>query len=330
MRVLVVGGAGYVGSHTAHALRRSGFEVLIYDNLSTGHASLARGFDLVQGEIADIGRLARAVYRTDAVLHFAASACVHESMVEPRKYFRNNVESALSLLNTCMSCGIKTLVFSSSCAVYGVPAMIPIPDSAARMPVNPYGVSKLFFEHALEAYDNAYGLRYAALRYFNAAGADPGGMLGELHSVETRLVPLAIQAALGDRDYLSVFGNDYPTADGTCIRDYVHVSDLAEAHVQALQHLLAQGESIAVNLGTGRGHSVLEVVRAIEIATETEIPIKWEPRRPGDPPELVADPAGAQLVLNWMAHRSLDDIVRTAVQWARQKRSANAPARLVA
>jgi len=155
MRVLVVGGAGYVGSHTAHALRRSGFEVLIYDNLSTGHASLARGFDLVQGEIADIGRLARAVYRTDAVLHFAASACVHESMVEPRKYFRNNVESALSLLNTCMSCGIKTLVFSSSCAVYGVPAMIPIPDSAARMPVNPYGVSKLFFEHALEAYDNA-------------------------------------------------------------------------------------------------------------------------------------------------------------------------------
>jgi UDP-arabinose 4-epimerase len=253
MNILVVGGAGYIGSHTAHALRRHGFDVLIYDNLSTGHLKLAKGFEFLQGEIADIGRLARALYQADAVLHFAAHAYIGESVGDPRKYFRNNVESGLSLLNTCLSCGVRKLVFSSSCAVYGVPAKLPISEDAAREPVNPYGVSKLFFEHALEAYDNAYGLRYASLRYFNAAGADESGEIGELHTPETHLIPIALEAALGQRDSMPIYGNDYPTPDGTCIRDFVHVSDLAEAHVLALRHLLAEGESLAVNLGTGQG-----------------------------------------------------------------------------
>jgi len=306
-------------------LRRNGFEVLIYDNLSTGHLSLTKGFEFVQGEIADIGRLARAVYRADAVLHFAASAYVGESVTDPRKYFRNNVESGLTLLNTCLSCGVKTLVFSSSCAVYGTPAMMPIAEATPRQPVNPYGASKLFFEHALEAYDNAYGLRYASLRYFNAAGADESGEIGELHTPETHLLPIALEVALDQRDALPVYGSDYPTPDGTCIRDYVHVSDLAEAHVLALRYLLAEGSSLALNLGTGRGHSVQEVVRAVEFATDSEIPLRWEPRRPGDPSVLVADPQNAQRILGWTAKRSLEDMVASAWKWAVRQQSLRVP-----
>jgi UDP-glucose-4-epimerase GalE len=322
MKILVVGGAGYIGSHTAQVLRRNGFEVLIYDNLSTGHLKLAKGFEFIQGEVADIGRLARAIYRVDAVLHFAACAYVGESVADPRKYFRNNVESGLTLLNTCVSCGVKKLIFSSSCAVYGTPSEIPITEGAARAPANPYGVSKLFFEHALEAYDNAYGLRYASLRYFNAAGADEGGEIGELHAPETHLIPIALDAALGRRDSVPVYGNDYPTPDGTCIRDFVHVSDLAEAHVLALRYLLAEGESLVVNLGTGRGHSVQEVVRVVESITDTEIPLRWEPRRAGDPPVLVADPRHAEHILGWSAQRSLEDMVTSAWRWAQMQQEA--------
>ena len=208
MQILVVGGAGYIGSHTAHALRRHGFEVLIYDNLSTGHLRLAKGFELIQGEISDIGRLARAIYRVDAVLHFAAHAYIGESVTDPRKYFRNNVESALTLLNTCLSCGVKKFVFSSSCAVYGVPAKLPITEETACQPVNPYGMTKFFFEQALQSYNSAYGLRHVSLRYFNAAGADAGGEIGELHTPETHLIPLAFETALGHRDALPIYGND--------------------------------------------------------------------------------------------------------------------------
>ena len=321
MTILVVGGAGYIGSHTAHLLRRNGFDVLIYDNLSTGQLKLVKGFEVVQGEIADTGRLARAVYRADAVLHFAASAYVGESVTDPRKYFRNNVESGLALLNTCLSCGIKKLVFSSSCAVYGTPAEQPIHESTPRQPVNPYGVSKLFFEHALESYDHAYGLRYATLRYFNAAGADEAGQTGELHSPESHLIPLAISTALGQGDSLPVYGSDYPTPDGTCIRDYVHVSDLAEAHVLALRYLLADGESVALNLGTGQGRSVQEVVRTVESVTESEVPVRWEPRRPGDPAALVANPTLAEQVLGWKAQRSLEDMVASACKWAESQQA---------
>ncbi len=321
MHILVVGGAGYIGSHVAHALRRNGFDVLIYDNLSTGHLKLAKGFEFIQGEIADIGRMARAIYRVDAVLHFAAHAYVGESVTDPRKYFRNNVESGLTLLNTCLSCGVKKFIFSSSCAVYGIPAVLPITEDAPRQPVNPYGVSKLFFEHALESYDNAYGLRYASLRYFNAAGTEEGGEIGELHTPETHLIPIAIETALGHRDSVSIYGNDYSTPDGTCIRDFVHVSDLAEAHVLALRYLLAGGESLVVNLGTGHGHSVQEVVRSVESVTKKEIPISWEPRRVGDPPALVADPARAERLLGWTAQHPLEDMVTSAVKWAQMQSS---------
>ncbi len=319
MQILVVGGAGYIGSHTAHALRRHGFEVLIYDNLSTGHLKLAKGFEVIQGEISDIGRVARAIYRADAVLHFAAHAYVGESVTDPRKYFRNNVESALTLLNTCLSCGVNKLVFSSSCAVYGVPAALPITEKTARQPVNPYGISKLFFEQALESYDVAYGLRHASLRYFNAAGADDSGEIGELHSPETHLIPLAFETALGHRDALPIYGNDYPTPDGTCVRDYIHVSDLAEAHVLALRHLLVGGESLTLNLGTGCGHSVMDVLRRVESVTGRDVATRVEPRRAGDPPALVADPSLAARMLGWTAKLTLEDMVSSAWKWAQSQ-----------
>jgi len=313
--VLVVGGAGYIGSHAARSLRRLGHEALIYDNLSTGHAFLAKGFELIEGDIADEAKLSGAMRRVDSVMHFAAHAYVGESVENPRKYFRNNVAAGLTLLNTCMDCGIRRIIFSSTCAVYGTPAKVPIPEEAPRQPVNPYGVSKLFFERALEAYDRAYGLRFASLRYFNAAGADESGEIGEWHDPESHLIPSALLAIKGMRPELELFGTDYPTPDGTCIRDYIHVNDLAEAHVLALQYLAAGGGSIAVNLGTGRGHSVKEVLNKIEEVTGHPVPKRVAPRRPGDPPELVADPKSAEKLLHWKATRSLDDIVRTAWTW---------------
>jgi UDP-glucose-4-epimerase GalE len=316
--VLVVGGAGYIGSHAAHTLRRHGHEVVVYDNLSTGHAFLAEGFELVVGDIADAARLSPVLRRVDAVIHFAGHAYVGESVENPRKYFRNNVEAALVLLNACVDCGVRRVVFSSTCAVYGIPEKIPITESAPRQPVNPYGVSKLFFENALEAYDRAYGVKFASLRYFNAAGADEGGKIGELHDPETHLIPSALLAASGARGALELFGTDYPTPDGTCVRDYIHVNDLAEAHGLALQHLGSGKDSIALNLGTGRGYSVKEVLKKVEEVTGRPVPVKTVARRPGDPPSLVADPGKAERVLQWKAQRSLDDIVRTAWNWMGQ------------
>lgn len=318
MVVLVVGGAGYIGSHAAHTLRRHGHEVVVYDNLSTGHAFLAEGFELVVGDIADAARLSPVLRRADAVMHFAGHAYVGESVENPRKYFRNNVEAALVLLNACVDCGVRRVVFSSTCAVYGIPEKIPITESAPRQPVNPYGVSKLFFENALEAYDRAYGVKFASLRYFNAAGADEGGKIGELHDPETHLIPSALLAASGARGALELFGTDYPTPDGTCVRDYIHVNDLAEAHGLALQHLGSGRDSIALNLGTGRGYSVKEVLKKVEEVTGRPVPVKTVARRPGDPPSLVADPGKAERVLQWKAQRSLDDIVRTAWNWMGQ------------
>ena len=315
MVVLVIGGAGYIGSHAARTLRRRGHEVVIYDNLSTGHAFLAAGFELVRGDISDAAKLSAALGRVDSVMHFAAHAYVGESVANPRKYFRNNVEGGLALLNACVDCGVRRIIFSSTCAVYGVPARVPIPEDTPRQPVNPYGVSKLFFEHALEAYDRAYGLRFAALRYFNAAGADESGEIGELHDPESHLIPSAMLAATGARPELELFGTDYPTPDGTCIRDYIHVNDLADAHVSALERLAAGADSIAVNLGTGTGYSVKEVIDKIEQVTGRKVPARTAPRRPGDPPALVAAPALAQNVLQWKATRSLDEIVATAWNW---------------
>src|SRR6266699_700814 len=236
LAVLVVGGAGYIGSHAARVLQRKGYEVIGYDNLSTGFRELAEGFELIVGDISDSAKLAAVLRRCDGVMHFAAHAYVGESVENPRKYFSNNVEAALSLLNATLDANIRRFVFSSTCAVYGEPTKVPITEDNPRQPVNPYGTSKLFCEYALEAYDRAYGLRSARLRYFNAAGADESGEIGELHDPETHLIPLAL-AATGNGSELKIFGTDYPTPDGTCVRDYIHVNDLADAHVRALQHL---------------------------------------------------------------------------------------------
>ena len=319
MAILVLGGAGYIGSHAAHALRRSGYEVVLYDNLSTGFRRLAQGFELVEGDIADEARLRPVLARVDAVMHFAAHAYVGESVENPRKYFQNNVLAALSLLNSALDTGIRRFVFSSSCAVYGIPGQIPITEQTPRAPVNPYRASKLFFENALEAYGRAYGLRSVSLRYFNAAGAagskNESGEIGEMHDPETHLIPLALAASTANGPELQVYGSDYPTPDGTCVRDYIHVNDLAEAHVRALQYLEKGGDSLAINLGTGRGHSVLEVIQAAEKATGRPVRRTIGPRRPGDPPVLVADPAKAQSVLGWTAKRNLADIVSSAWAW---------------
>jgi UDP-glucose-4-epimerase GalE len=312
MVVLVIGGAGYIGSHTARALNRLGHTPLIYDNLSTGYDSLSKGFELVKGDILDQATLLPVLRRVDAVMHFAAHAYVGESVTNPRKYFHNNVEGGLSLMNAAVDAGVKKIIFSSTCAVYGEPSRVPISEKTVRQPVNPYGVSKLFFEHALEAYGRAYDLPFAILRYFNAAGADESGEIGELHQPETHLIPLALEAAAGIGPELQVFGSDYPTPDGTCIRDYIHVNDLAEAHVKALDHLQAGKPSFAANLGTGRGHSVREVVTTVEEVTGNSVPLRLCPRRVGDPPALVADPSFAESLLQWKAERSLRESVSTA------------------
>lgn len=313
MTILVTGGAGYIGSHVARALRVAGYEVVIYDNLSTGDRRLARGFELVEGDIGDDARLRPVLKRVNAVLHFAAHAYVGESVENPRKYFQNNVAAALSLLNSVLDAGIRRFVFSSTCAVYGVPSVIPVSEEVPRTPVNPYGASKLFFENALEAYGAAYGLRSARLRYFNAAGAS--GEIGELHEPETHLIPLALAATRPNAVPLQISGTDYPTDDGTCVRDYIHVSDLADAHVRALRHLEGGGESIAVNLGTGRGESVLDVIHAVEQVTGRRVERTIGPRRSGDPAILVADPARAQDVLHWSAKRDLTEMVASAWMW---------------
>jgi len=249
---------------------------------------------------------------------------VGESVTNPRKYFHNNVEGGLSLLNAALEAGVKKIIFSSTCAVYGEVTKVPIAENIPREPVNPYGVTKLFFEQALEAYDRAYGFRFASLRYFNAAGADESGEIGELHDPETHLIPLALSAAAGLGPELQVFGSDYPTPDGTCVRDYIHVNDLAGAHVKALEYLAAGKTSFAVNLGTGTGASVQEVITEVEKVTGKKVPHKIVPRRPGDPPALVANPAKAEALLQWKATRGLDNIVTTAWNWMERRREVAA------
>ena len=321
MVVLVIGGAGYIGSHAARALKRAGHEVIVFDNLSTGYEFLASGFEFVKGDVLDSAALAKVLSRADAIMHFAAHAFVGESVTNPRKYFRNNVEGGLSLLNTALDAGVKKIIFSSTCAVYGEPAKVPIEENTPRQPVNSYGISKLFFEQALEAYDRAYGFRYASLRYFNAAGADESGEIGELHNPETHLIPLALAAAAGTGPELQVFGSDYPTPDGTCVRDYIHVNDLASVHVKALEHLVAGKESFAVNVGTGSGYSVQQVISAVEDVTGKRVPRKIGPRRAGDPPALVANPAKAEALLQWKARYGLREVVATAWNWMERSRA---------
>ena len=320
MAVLVVGGAGYIGSHAAHVLRRKGHDVIIYDNLSTGRRELAEGFELIVGDIADSAKLGPILKRCDSVMHFAAHAYVGESVENPKKYFHNNVTAALALLDSVMQSRVRKFIFSSTCAVYGNPVKVPIAEDNPRQPVNPYGATKLAFENALEAYSRAYGLKYVAFRYFNAAGADESGSVGESHEPETHLIPLIFHAIQGKRAALQIFGDEYPTHDGTCIRDYIHVTDLAEAHVLGLEYL-SRADSIALNLGTGNGHSVHEVISAVEKATGHKVPTHIGPRRAGDPAELVADPSLAEKLLHWKAKRSLEQIIASAWAWAQKTHS---------
>lgn len=318
MNILVAGGAGYVGSHTCKALAAGGFRPVVYDNLATGHRGFVRWGPLVEGDLLDRETLARAFaeHRPAAVLHFAAYASVGESVEDPAKYYRNNVVGSLNLMDAARSGGNAPLVFSSTCAVYGEPRTLPITEDAPLAPVNPYGRTKLAVERALCDYDGAYGLRSVRLRYFNACGCDPEGEVGESHDPETHLVPRAVLAAMGRLVELTLFGDDYPTPDGTPVRDYVHVCDLADAHVAAVRWLLDGGESLSANLGTGRGLSVREIVEAVERITGLEVPCKAAPRRPGDPPRLVADSTRAGRLLGFSpAHSDIDTIVHTAHAW---------------
>jgi UDP-arabinose 4-epimerase len=316
--VLVTGGAGYIGSHTAKALAQAGFEPVVFDNLSEGHRWAVQWGPLVVGNLSDSLLLQNTLrqYSIEAVIHFAAFAYVGHSMTEPRKYFQNNVSDALVLLDTVLDAGIRTIVFSSSCAVYGTPESLPIPESNPMRPLSPYGESKLFLERVFGWYEGAYGLHSACLRYFNAAGADADGEIGELHRCETHIIPLVIESALGRRGPVEIFGTDYATADGSAVRDFVHVSDLADAHVLALNRLLERKESLAANLGTGQGVSVMEMIRAVEKQGGVSIPWRPAPRRPGDPPALVADPSQARKLLDWNPTRStIDEIVASAWRW---------------
>lgn len=318
MRVLVTGGAGYIGSHTAKALVQAGHEPLVLDNFVSGHRWAVKWGRLLEWDLATAELLPQFLEKegVEAVLHFAASLLVGESVHEPRQYFWNNVVNTLRLLDAMLTAGVKCIVFSSTAAVYGDPQTVPIPEDHPKQPVNPYGDTKLAMERAIESYGKAYGLRWAALRYFNAAGADPEGESGEAHHPETHLIPLVIQAVLGKRPHVEVYGTDYATPDGTAIRDYIHVTDLASAHVRALDHLARGGESCALNLGTGTGHSVREVIRAVEEVSGKRVPYREGPRRAGDPPVLVADARQVAEVLGWKPERSdLLSIVHDAWQW---------------
>jgi len=328
MQILVTGGAGYIGSHTAKQLAQAGHQPVVLDNFGNGHRWAVRWGPLIEMDLANREAL-RDVFRNypiDAVIHFAALIEAGESMREPAKYFRNNVGNTLNLLDAMRDAGVNRIVFSSTAAVYGNPQQIPITEDHPRQPVNPYGESKLMVERLLEWYGNAYGLAWIALRYFNASGADPDGELGEVHHPETHLIPRVLAAAFGDSPQVHLFGQDYDTPDGTAIRDYIHVSDLAAAHIRALERLEANSGVRAFNLGTGSGYSVREVIAAVERISRRSVPVTQAPRRPGDPAILVADPTRARQHLEWTArHSSLEQIVDTACRWyASHHRSVSA------
>jgi len=320
--ILVTGGAGYIGSHTCKALAQAGCIPIAYDNLSRGHRWAVKWGPLEEGNISDRERLDTVLdrYRPQAVMHFAAYAYVGESVEDPGKYYRNNVVGSLTLLEAMRDHRVKTLVFSSTCATYGIPSKIPITEDHPQNPINPYGASKLMIERIINDFGQAHGTRAVFLRYFNAAGGDPAGELGEDHDPETHLIPLAITAASGHVPFLEIYGSDYPTPDGTAIRDYIHVTDLAEAHLQALLYLLGGGENTAFNLGTGHGYSVRQVISAVEEITGKAISVKEVRRRPGDPPVLVADSRCASQLLKWHPRFSdLRTIIETAWQWHKSR-----------
>jgi UDP-arabinose 4-epimerase len=327
MYVLVAGGAGYIGSQTAKALAQAGHTPVVYDSFEKGHRWATRWGPVVEGDLADRARLLQAFrdYPIEGVIDFAAYIAVGESMREPEMYFRNNVANTLTLLGAMREAGVQRIVFSSTAAVYGTPECSPIPEDHPLRPDSAYGDSKLMVERILGWFDQAHGIVSARLRYFNASGADPDGETGEDHDPETHLIPLALGAADGKIPHLSLFGTDYPTVDGTAIRDYIHVADLAAAHLLALDYLVRTGQSLTANLGTGQGYTVRQVINAVERVTGRKVPVIEAPRRAGDPVELVADPTRARQTLHWTpTHSSIEEIVATAWAWYQRRPSQNA------
>lgn len=323
--ILVTGGAGYIGSHTCKALARAGFTPVTYDNLIYGHESAVKWGPLERGDILDGERLSQVIsaYKPNTIIHFAAFAYIGESVEDPAKYYRNNVMGTLNLLDTMRRAGVDRIVFSSTCATYGIPGERPVSEDAPPQPINPYGRSKLMIEQILADYGRAYDIKSVSLRYFNASGGDPDGEVGECHDPETHLIPLVLEAAAGRRPGVTVYGNDYDTPDGTCIRDYIHVSDLAEAHVSAMINLGERMLESAYNLGTGKGHSVKEVIDAARRVTDRDFAVLNGRRRPGDPAFLVANASRAYRDLSWQPrYTTIDDMIRTAWVWSNRKSPA--------
>ena len=319
--ILVLGGAGYIGSHAVKRLKAHGEDVLVYDDLSQGYEKAVPGTKLIVGDVSDTAGLCKVMieHKVDSVIHFAAHCYVSESVKHPAKYYNNNVAGMVSVLNAMVEARVGLIIFSSSAAVYGIPEKIPISENSPLEPVNPYGRTKLMMEQMMEDYEAAYGMKYSAVRYFNAAGADTEGELGERHLPETHLIPLAIHASLGLTDSLTVFGSTFDTPDGSCIRDYIHVDDLADAHILALNSLRNGSPSSIFNLGNGRGYSVLEVVEEVRRVSGKEFEVVRGPARPGDPPVLVADSSRAVKTLGWeQKHPSLEEIVSTAYEWLKK------------
>ena len=323
--ILVTGGAGYIGSHAVLALKRAGYGVVVLDNLVYGHRELVEQVlqvELIVGDTNDRPLLDElfAKHNIAAVMHFSAYAYVGESVTDPIKYYRNNVVGTLTLLEAMLAASVKSFVFSSTCATYGVPKTVPIPEDHPQSPINPYGTTKLMVERILADFDVAYGLKSVCFRYFNAAGADPTGLLGEDHNPETHLIPLVLMAAMGKRESVSIFGTDYPTPDGTCIRDYIHVTDLADAHILGAEYLLQGGDSSFFNLGNGNGFSVKQVIDTAKTVTGRDIKVVESDRRPGDPPMLVGSSDKARKTLGWNPqHPALEEILNHAWQWHQRR-----------
>lgn len=316
--VLVTGGAGYIGSHACKALSQAGFTPVVYDSLTLGHHDFVKWGPLIEGDTRDKAKLVGAMkaHKVDAVMHFAALSSVGESVSKPLDYYDVNLSGTQTILAAMKECGVGYIIMSSTAAVYGTPETVPIPETAQPKPENPYGRSKLLAEMVMRDCEKAYGLNWIALRYFNACGASPAGDIGESHDPETHLIPLALAAAAGDSAALSIFGNDWPTPDGTCIRDYIHVTDLAAAHVKALEYLMREKISGPINLGIGKGYSVLEIINAIKSVTKRNVPAKMGERRPGDVSALVADASKAAEILDFKPeHSSLEHIIQTAWDW---------------
>ncbi|MEN2998160.1 MAG: UDP-glucose 4-epimerase GalE [Brevinematia bacterium] len=321
MVVLVVGGAGYIGSHVNKLLSKKGYKTVVFDNLVYGHREFLKWGEFVLGDLSNIEqiRLCFRKYKFDAVMHFSAYAYVGESVENPSKYYFNNVSYTLNLLQVMLENGVNNFIFSSTCATYGIPNQIPIPEDHPQNPINPYGWSKLMVEQILKDYGRAYGLKYVIFRYFNAAGADPECEIGEWHEPETHLIPLALKTALGVNDHLKIFGEDYPTPDGTCVRDFIHVDDLAEAHILGLEYLVDTGKSEVFNLGNERGFSVREVVNKVEEITKKKVKtVSWS-RREGDPPVLIGSSEKARRILGWIPkYSSIETIIETSWNWEKK------------